>query len=206
VYSHPVLGYEAVKKGFSWPAFFFTWVWAFIKKLWIPGIGIFVALLVVIVIQDVSAQKHAEFMVFIAFLAQLGMQYWVGENGNSWRAESMIERGFSLIAGSAASTPDAAIAEISRAAKSDAGDLAEGAIEDSTLDKVEKRKLHEERSVQDEKDVHDEREKYQLIADEMDNDKMDRAIWIRALGESGGDENKQRAIYVKLRMLDLSRS
>ena len=38
VYKHRTQGYEAVKQGFSWPAFFFTRIWAFVKKLWLHGI------------------------------------------------------------------------------------------------------------------------------------------------------------------------
>ncbi|MFH1007349.1 MAG: hypothetical protein V1800_07605 [Candidatus Latescibacterota bacterium] len=34
VFSHPVQGYEAVKEGFSYPGFLFTFVWALYKKLW----------------------------------------------------------------------------------------------------------------------------------------------------------------------------
>ena len=26
VFQHPTSGYEAVKNGWSWPAFFFTWI------------------------------------------------------------------------------------------------------------------------------------------------------------------------------------
>ena len=39
VYKHPIAGIEAIKVGFSFPAFFFGWIWMFIKKLW--GYGCF---------------------------------------------------------------------------------------------------------------------------------------------------------------------
>ena len=31
VYKHPIAGIEAIKVGFSFPAFFFGWIWMFIK-------------------------------------------------------------------------------------------------------------------------------------------------------------------------------
>ena len=34
VYEHEIYGYEAVKQGFSWPALFFGFIWALVKKLW----------------------------------------------------------------------------------------------------------------------------------------------------------------------------
>lgn len=34
---------EAVKQGFSWPAFFFTWIWALVKKNWFLAIGILIS-------------------------------------------------------------------------------------------------------------------------------------------------------------------
>ena len=41
VFQHPTSGYEAVKNGWSWPAFFFTWIWAFVKRLWLVGLIVF---------------------------------------------------------------------------------------------------------------------------------------------------------------------
>jgi hypothetical protein len=44
---------------------------------------------------------------------------------------------------------------------------------------------------------------YSLIADELENDNTDRALWTRALGESGGDPDKTKACYVRLRLAEL---
>jgi len=35
IYHHPIHGYEAVKVGFSWPAFFFAFIWMLLKRLWL---------------------------------------------------------------------------------------------------------------------------------------------------------------------------
>ena len=37
IYQHPMRGIEAVKVGFSWPGFFFTWIWMFTKQMWADG-------------------------------------------------------------------------------------------------------------------------------------------------------------------------
>lgn len=44
---------------------------------------------------------------------------------------------------------------------------------------------------------------YSLIADELESGKTDRALWTRALGESGGDPEKTKACYVRLRLVEL---
>jgi hypothetical protein len=38
IFSKPGLPSVAVKRGFSWPGFFFTWLWAFTRGLWVQGI------------------------------------------------------------------------------------------------------------------------------------------------------------------------
>jgi hypothetical protein len=44
VYSHPSHGYIAIKQGFSWPALFFSWLWAFIKRMWRYEVGFLIAI------------------------------------------------------------------------------------------------------------------------------------------------------------------
>ena len=44
VFGHPRSGDTAViKDGFSWPAFFFSFIWALFKRLWLLAIALFVA-------------------------------------------------------------------------------------------------------------------------------------------------------------------
>ncbi|MEM0111894.1 MAG: DUF2628 domain-containing protein, partial [Candidatus Parvarchaeota archaeon] len=38
IYKHPLGDIKAVKVGWSWPAFFFTWIWAFVKGLYVVGV------------------------------------------------------------------------------------------------------------------------------------------------------------------------
>ncbi len=54
IFKHPNGETEAVKQSWSWPAFFFTWIWALIKKLWVIaaitfGVVLLIQILVLIV-------------------------------------------------------------------------------------------------------------------------------------------------------------
>jgi len=169
VYSHPVLGYEAIKNGFSWPAFFFTWIWAFIKKLWGHGVVFIVVLFVLLIIESAFQQAGSSGGVLIMLILQLGLFLLFGINGNKWRAEAMERRGFSLVTQSMAATPEAAIAEISN----------QGEYKQQESDS--------------------EYSLYKQIADELESGEVDRALWTKALEISEGDEKKQKAIYIKLR-------
>ena len=44
---------------------------------------------------------------------------------------------------------------------------------------------------------------YLLIADELEQAKTDRVLWTRAMGESGGDSDKTKACYIRLRLAAL---
>lgn len=41
VYSHPVHGFKVVKNGFSWPGFFFTWLWMMLRDMWVGAAILF---------------------------------------------------------------------------------------------------------------------------------------------------------------------
>jgi len=54
VLKHPLKGLEAVKRGFSWPAFLFTWIWAVVNRLWLLGI-VFVILSLLLGLLELQA-------------------------------------------------------------------------------------------------------------------------------------------------------
>ena len=103
VYKHPVQGYEAVKKGFSWPAFFFSWIWAFIKKLW--GYGL---LFLVIAIFLSATYTHTG----SAIILNIGFYIFCGAIGNELRRGNLTSRGYERIETLQAETSDAAIASV----------------------------------------------------------------------------------------------
>ncbi|MCI0529954.1 MAG: hypothetical protein L0Y56_21125 [Nitrospira sp.] len=109
VYSHSAYGYEAVKNGFSWPAFFFTWIWAFSKGLVIHGfatIGVWVVLFVLE--KYFEEQRDPGGQMFMLFL-QFGLCWLLGQSGNTWRVNRLKKRGFQHLKTLEAETPSAAI-------------------------------------------------------------------------------------------------
>ncbi len=92
-YLHPIEGPEVVKTGFSWPGFFFGFVWAFVKRLWIPGL----ALLGLEAVQQLmnyyaSGGPTAVFGVF-----NFAVHVTVGVKGNDLRRLELASREFELL-------------------------------------------------------------------------------------------------------------
>jgi hypothetical protein len=106
VYHHSTKGYEAVKQGFSWPGFFFTWIWAFAKGL--PGIG-GLLLLAWVVVQILVHSGQPVLAIFGGVVA-LVIVLIVGFNGNAWRRSSLAKQGYQLVETVEAESPEAAIA------------------------------------------------------------------------------------------------
>lgn len=108
IFKHPSGTIEAVKQGWSWPAFFFGFVWAMVKKMWKLGIGVVLAILVIGFITGIAASEE----MGEAILNGLGMtaNLMFGVHGNSWREESLIARGFAIKKTISAAGPAAAVA------------------------------------------------------------------------------------------------
>ena len=111
VYQHPVLGYEAVKQGFSWPAFIFSWIWALTKKLWLHGIlmGCFDVLLMILAV-NIFADPFATPTEIILWIARL----FFGFRGNAWRASNLKKRGYGFAGIVDAEDEDIAISWVRR--------------------------------------------------------------------------------------------
>ena len=91
IFSNPLGEVEVVKQGFSWPGFFFSWIWGYIAKLWI----------------------HATVMLIVSLaLAPIYMSFLVGFvsgfMGNEWRKTNLQQRGFNLITTVEAESAEAA--------------------------------------------------------------------------------------------------
>jgi len=95
VYENPQGVRENVKIGWSWPAFFFGWVWAFFKKMWLLGGAVLCGLFVIGVIFAV-ADMNQEAADILNLLTCLGLSITFGINGNKWRESSLLSRGFTL--------------------------------------------------------------------------------------------------------------
>ena len=140
VYSHPALGLQAVKNGFSWPGFFFTWLWMLICRMWVGGIVVLAILLaigwVVMPLVDsivfawyeaedgsisaVDAESAIVVSGTIYFALWLAIDVIVGVKGNTWRRSVLSKRGFTHVRSVQARSADTALGQISAGLK--AGD------------------------------------------------------------------------------------
>lgn len=98
IYKSPTGAIEAVKKGWSWPGFFFTWIWAFVKNLYVAG--------AIVLGIGVLALVNPYFEVALAIIAG----FVLGAKGNEMRQDNLLKRGFQFICKISALTPEGALA------------------------------------------------------------------------------------------------
>lgn len=118
VYKHPIRGYEAVKIGFSWPAFFFSGFWLLAKQLWGMA-GIWLVLSMFLGVFDgfgTQTPRGAGDVIFFIIIILLYLTLWLipAFNGNKWREKNLSSRGYKWVSLSQADTPDAAIAKCAK--------------------------------------------------------------------------------------------
>ena len=119
VYQHPTTGYEAVKVGFSWPAFFFAFIWMLLKKLWgLAGLWFFLYIVLSIVeatTDEAGSEPGLQGMVYLILSgAYFAMALIPGFKGNGWRGNNLDKRGFEMVKEVEAETPDAAMAFVAK--------------------------------------------------------------------------------------------
>src|SRR5581483_8933272 len=96
VFKHPEKGYEAVKRGFSWPAFFFCGFWAFGKKMWGTGLWLTVSLLAILSVGLVptipgNTDRYWPLFSWVLFA------FFAGRRGNTLWARSLESRGYLML-------------------------------------------------------------------------------------------------------------
>jgi len=94
---------EAVKIGWSWPAFFLNIIWVLVKKMYLLGIVLLAAIIVFglvvgLVVGDV-----------IIMVLNIVVSIIFGAYGNRWRETNLQERGFELKETVSATTPENAM-------------------------------------------------------------------------------------------------
>jgi hypothetical protein len=82
---------EAIKQGWSWPAFFFPIIWAMTKKLWGDAIGAFIGLTILGFILSRMGEVEGSAFMFIALIL-IRIDFLV--NGNLWREKKLDAHGF----------------------------------------------------------------------------------------------------------------
>ena len=103
-----------VKIGWPWPGFFFTWIWALVKKLWGIGFGVFAVAFVVMIVQMTVAvevfdnrngllqgtmpllELLLEANIILLLAQYIGLPVVFGIMGNSWRGSRLLRCGFEL--------------------------------------------------------------------------------------------------------------
>jgi hypothetical protein len=101
IYEHPIGTIEAVKVGWSWPAFFFTWIWALSKRMFVHGV---LACIVYIVLGIIPIETG--FSILFSILVSIVF----GFSGNDWKRNDLMKKGFEYITTFAGETPEGAIA------------------------------------------------------------------------------------------------
>lgn len=93
VFLHTSGKVEAVKQGWSWPAFFFPLIWALVKRMWGLAFGLFLAILILdaVLIHAGVSKRTTDVLVSIAIIAA---SIVFGINGNYWREKKLLSRGF----------------------------------------------------------------------------------------------------------------
>jgi hypothetical protein len=105
---------EAVKQGWSWPGFFFNFIWALIKRMWVLGVVLMILSIALGFAEgtvEVSYGKEAAsgISVFTSIL-NLVIAVVFGVKGNKWREKNLIFRGYKYQDTVDAQNPEAAIA------------------------------------------------------------------------------------------------
>jgi hypothetical protein len=108
IYRNPLNQFEAVKRGFSWPGFFFTVIWAFVKKMWSVGLITIGGLFVIGFMMGLSGADETTMTVMNNFLS-LVVAVVFGVYGNKLRESNLGDRGYDPVDTVIANTPEGAI-------------------------------------------------------------------------------------------------
>lgn len=116
LYEHPTQGFQAVKVGFCWPAFFLTVIWMMAHRLW-RLLAIWIALYIVVHLAegfletiDDSSLTYLLFLVVI-LIASVALCLVPGYRGYSWREKDLLNRGYNFVQAIRAESPGDAISK-----------------------------------------------------------------------------------------------
>ncbi|GHC20133.1 hypothetical protein GCM10010082_09940 [Kushneria pakistanensis] len=91
VYQHSSGRLDAVKQGWSWPAFFFGALWALYCRLWKIAA---LTLLGVFVVSMAGTFDESGMLDLMVNIACLGLYIAFGINGNHWKRRHLTSTGF----------------------------------------------------------------------------------------------------------------
>jgi hypothetical protein len=105
VFQHPDAGLVAVKVGFSWPAFFFGFIWMMFKKMWgLVGawLGMYFVLTLIEKFLEGVVKSNAHFSVQVVlwiFVSGAYVTLWLlpAFRGNQWVERNLRAQGYVAI-------------------------------------------------------------------------------------------------------------
>ncbi len=109
IYSNPGGIYEAVKKGWSWPAFFFGGFWALFMKMWALGLGFFGIFSVLGFISVAVGGELGQWLDLLTRVGGLILGIAFGNSGNYWREKHLKSRAFKFVSTVTAANGEEAI-------------------------------------------------------------------------------------------------
>ncbi len=99
-----------LKEGFSWPAFFFTFLWAFVKRQWrlgfiLLGIAVVVEIIMLLIcvpmfpdgipgMFDAAISPAVKFFYIFNIIFALLFMFIIGKFANQWLAKSLRKKGY----------------------------------------------------------------------------------------------------------------
>lgn len=118
--------YEAVKQGWSWPAFFFVIFWLLIKRLWVVAIILFIIMLPIVAYfmpdlqhaTDQQIKEASDMMNRIGLIVETPIRFILAFYGNKLREQNLIKRNYVLVGNITAESPAKAIEQYLKGNKS----------------------------------------------------------------------------------------
>jgi hypothetical protein len=108
IFKHSEKGIQAVKRGFSWPAFFFTWIWALTRRLWLAGGLLFLCSIALGIFGQAMGRRNGPFALALDLIFLL----IVGTRANLWRSNALENRGYRHLGAMNARDPQDALAKV----------------------------------------------------------------------------------------------
>lgn len=107
IYTHPHLPTVAIKKGWCWPAFFFTGIWCLIKGLYVHFFIVLVAFIVGIVLAVMMLPTADVDFIRSTVVTIIG--FVMGAYGNEMRSKDIINKGYTVFKSVEAASPEDAL-------------------------------------------------------------------------------------------------
>lgn len=112
IFKHPGGELEAVKQGWSWPAFLFSCFWAIAKKMYLTGIALFaLSFILGTIMGQLQMGERGEIALNIISIA---VSIIFGLRGNEWREATLHSNGYEEMSIIEAATPQSALAKFQR--------------------------------------------------------------------------------------------